>query len=247
MYPLANWKNLRQGYRFGVKTTYSNFHLGTDKIVPVGTPVYAPFDGEARVSVGDEGGNTVTFYPTGINIVIRFLHNSEMYGGTFKKCQIIAKTGNTGLSSAPHSHIDISKNKLDIHNTSNFINPDTFNWEQQGDTNMSVKTELDKPGLGKAKAMAFLNYEDNGEDINDYLNQNYGGKPLGDQSMMAFIDYMWKHPNRAKAMAEYRSQKNTIAQLNAQVADLKKQLANAGNVDKASIRDHASKIIDLAK
>lgn len=31
-----------RGYRFGEKTFYSDFHLGTDYIVPPGTPIFAP-------------------------------------------------------------------------------------------------------------------------------------------------------------------------------------------------------------
>lgn len=166
-------------------------------------------------------------------------------GSTVKAGQKAYVTGNSGYSTAPHLHHGLMPLNPNTGNGyGGYIDPGQYYTTNLGDLqNMSVRTELDKPALGKAKAMSFLEYEDTGEDINDYFNVLYGGKPLGDQPMTAFIDYMWKHPNRAKAMAEYRSQKDTIASLNAQVVDLKKQLANAGgSVDKPGIASLADQI-----
>lgn len=41
-YPLKNWRKIKRGYRFGEKTFYSDFHLGTDYIVLPGTLTRGP-------------------------------------------------------------------------------------------------------------------------------------------------------------------------------------------------------------
>lgn len=116
---------------------------------------------------------------------------------------------------------------------------------KQGGTNMSVRTELDKPGLAKAKQGFFVNNSDNGDDIQDYFNTLYGGKPLGDNNMMAFLDYMWKHQNRKKVMAEIDATRKENVSLKAQVKTLQDQLAHSGNVDKVAIKSHADAINGL--
>lgn len=89
-------------------------HSGTDFGVPVGTPVRASKSGtvikkaELDYSYGhylfiDHGGGLVTIYA----------HNSQLLvnqGDTVKAGQIIAKSGNTGNSTGPHSHIELRYN-----------------------------------------------------------------------------------------------------------------------------------------
>ncbi len=109
-YPLKNWKRLRRGYRFGEKTFYSPRHLGTDYIVPEGTPVFAPVGCEVFIA-GDfpEGGNTIhirfkdrKYGP----LVMRFMHLLKMSPlGKYKAGEILGLTGNTGkLTTASHRH-----------------------------------------------------------------------------------------------------------------------------------------------
>ncbi|MFA6193850.1 MAG: GIY-YIG nuclease family protein [Parcubacteria group bacterium] len=131
-YPLKNWKRLRRGYRFGEKTFYSSFHLGTDYIVPEGTPICAPAGCEVFVA-GDfpEGGNTIharfknrKYGP----LVLRFMHLSKMSPlGKYKAGEILGLTGNTGkLTTAPHLHIDLSRGSVKLKDFKNFLNPDKF-------------------------------------------------------------------------------------------------------------------------
>jgi len=131
-YPLKNWKKIKRGYKFGEKTFYSLHHLGTDYIVPVGTPVYAPASCEVFI-IGDfpEGGNTVhirfknkKYGP----LVMRFMHMSKMSPlGKYKAGDRLGFSGNTGkLTKSPHLHIDISRGKLDLKNFKNFIDPEKF-------------------------------------------------------------------------------------------------------------------------
>ncbi|MDK0900148.1 phage tail spike protein [Clostridium perfringens] len=89
-------------------------HSGTDFGVPEGTPVRVSKSGtvikrrELTTSYGkylfiDHGGGLVTIYA----------HNSELLvneGDTVKAGQVIAKSGTTGNSTGPHSHIELRYN-----------------------------------------------------------------------------------------------------------------------------------------
>lgn len=131
-YPLKNWKKIKKGYRFGEKTFYSDFHLGTDYIVPEGTPVFAPANCEITLAGNfPEGGNTIHVifkHPRYGLLVMRCLHLSKMSPpGKYKAGDILGATGNTGtLTKGPHLHIDISRNKLYLSNFKNFIDPEKF-------------------------------------------------------------------------------------------------------------------------
>jgi len=129
MFPLKT--NKIGGYEFGEKTFYSAHHLGTDYSANYDT-LYAPFDGEiVRTLNGKQGGLTIWFKYK--DYIIRFLHLSKIrceIGEKVKEGYIIGITGNTGsLTKAPHLHLDISKNNVQLNNFNNFINPETFNWE----------------------------------------------------------------------------------------------------------------------
>lgn len=134
MFPLKNWQKLKNGYRHGQPTWYSKQHIGNDYIVPSGTPIYAPKDGEIIYSAyGWEGGNTIWFQFDGL--IMRVLHlRSRPLLGKVKMGGIIGYTGNTGyFTTGPHAHIDISRQKDDIKitkkfdtNFSLFINPDLY-------------------------------------------------------------------------------------------------------------------------
>lgn len=88
-------------------------HAGMDFKTPVGTPVVAPFDGVVtRVNWNwTSNGNCVEVkYKDGA--VAKFLHLSENRaeaGSTVKAGDVIALSGNTGRSTAPHLHYQIEK------------------------------------------------------------------------------------------------------------------------------------------
>ena len=129
MYPLKNWEKLKRGYKFKERTWYSKYHLGLDLIIPKGTPIFAPFNGRIRIMTGIQGGKTIWFYWE--NKIMRVLHLSK-FGkrGEVKKGDIIGYVGNTGsLSKGDHAHIDISKNKVNIYDIKNFMDPEKFDWE----------------------------------------------------------------------------------------------------------------------
>lgn len=137
MFPLKDYKKIRRTYTHGVKTFYSNFHLGEDLIVSENTPILAPFDCIVEKKVGKQSGNACYCYFT--KYVLRFLHCNEVYPGTHKKGDVIALSGNTGLSTAPHIHLDISYRPFNLNNKNNFIDPKGFDWEEE---NMLIKGNL---------------------------------------------------------------------------------------------------------
>lgn len=129
-YPLKNWEKIKRGYKFGEKTFYSARHLGTDYIVPEGTPVYAPDDCEI-VKTGDfpEGGNTIHVrfeHKKHGKLIMRCLHLSKFLPkGKRKEGDILAYSGNTGeYTKGPHLHLDISRDKVEVNNFGNFIDPE---------------------------------------------------------------------------------------------------------------------------
>lgn len=131
-YPLKNWQKIKRGYEFGEKTFYSTFHLGTDYIVPEGTPVYAPMSCEI-VEAGNfpEGGNTVHARLKSQkygSLIMRLMHLSQMSPpGKYKAGAILGRTGNTGsLTRGPHLHLDLSRKSIGPKNPSNFINSEIF-------------------------------------------------------------------------------------------------------------------------
>lgn len=126
IFPLKKWNSLKRGYLFRQPTFYSKHHLGLDLIARKGTPVYAPCDGRVETYIGKEGGNIVEFYFN--KYIMRVLHLSKFGNrGKVKEGDIIGYVGNTGLlSRGSHAHIDISKNKVDIYNIDNFIDPEVF-------------------------------------------------------------------------------------------------------------------------
>ncbi len=98
-------------------------------MVAIGTPLYAPLDLQViKTQVGKEGGNTAFVKLDGRKELVRSLHLRELPKvGKYKRGEVFAFTGNTGLSTGPHWHVDVSKNgNLELTNRSNFIDPEKF-------------------------------------------------------------------------------------------------------------------------
>lgn len=88
------------------------FHDGIDIAVPVGTPVRASADGVVTWS-GDKSGYGLTvIIDHGNGIETLYGHNSRLVakrGSEVKKGQVIAYSGNTGVSTGPHLHYEVRK------------------------------------------------------------------------------------------------------------------------------------------
>jgi murein DD-endopeptidase len=106
-------------------------HKGIDFKTPVGTPVKATFDGTiVRKNFNFRGaGNSLEVQETGgQGRVAKFFHLSELPksvqpGQKVKRGEVIAKSGNTGHSFAPHLHYQLEKggsviDPFDSHKTS---------------------------------------------------------------------------------------------------------------------------------
>jgi len=139
MFPLL--KRQVSGYVFGERTFYSSHHVGVDYHADEGTPLYAPFNGTiVEAFAGVEGGNTIWFKPDNQDVIIRFLHLSRFESSKGQHVTAgteIAKTGHSGkivgtdgqtYIYAPHLHLDISKGSVVLSWPGNFIDPETFEW-----------------------------------------------------------------------------------------------------------------------
>lgn len=134
-YPVHNYLNKKRGYTFGVKTSYSDFHLGEDLIGEKGEPIYAIDNGIIiNIAIYPQGGLTIHL-KLERGELIRYLHLQKtefttinVGGIKVKAGQKIGTMGSSGsLSTNTHLHWDVSKNgKLELDNLSNFTNPLLF-------------------------------------------------------------------------------------------------------------------------
>lgn len=85
----------------------TTYHSGLDMAAPEGTPVHAPAGGRV-VFVGalQERGNTIII-DHGMGVYSLLAHNSKLVatvGQLVQKGDVVALSGNTGLSTGPHVH-----------------------------------------------------------------------------------------------------------------------------------------------
>lgn len=102
------------GWRTDPFTKERAFHRGLDIPVPVGTPVYAPWDAiVARVDRDGVGKGVVN----GNAVILRvgeyrwaFLHLSSVAvraGAQVQRGQLLGRTGQTGRATGPHLHLQV--------------------------------------------------------------------------------------------------------------------------------------------
>lgn len=136
--PLQNQDQYEKGflqfrtpYPSGFGSLSGQPHLGSDILTPVGVPLYAVADGTISFSWGTQGGNTATlicqnpFKELDCDVLrVRYMHLFRFEGQNrqVKQGELIGYTGNTGASTAPHLHIDFSKNGSSL-NIRNFYDP----------------------------------------------------------------------------------------------------------------------------
>lgn len=122
---------VRGGYDYGVKTHYSDRHLGVDwksNYINLPAPKRVKILKTIPESQAPQGGNTLWFQPIGENVIIRWLHLDKFYcqaGKIYDEGVFIAKSGNTGLSDIPHTHEDIWKSAVTLE-FEDTINPHTY-------------------------------------------------------------------------------------------------------------------------
>lgn len=104
-----------------VGTKYTEFgvlgHDGVDFALPMSTAVLAADDGEVvRAGDGDYGTTIVIEHAWGKSYYGHLDKIIKSVGTKVKKGEIIALSGNSGLSSGPHLHFGIKPNKNDFNN-----------------------------------------------------------------------------------------------------------------------------------
>ena len=111
-FPVINARqSSKYGYRTHPITKKKRMHRGLDFAVKKGTPVYATADGVieiARRSRGGSGNFLRIQHSYGFSSSFSHLKNFKVTKGEFvEKGQLIALSGDTGLSSGPHLHYEV--------------------------------------------------------------------------------------------------------------------------------------------
>lgn len=103
-------------------------HKGVDIAVPVGTSVAAAFDGVISKSGYSSARGNYIVIDDGNGTQALYQHLSQSLGAVGRKVtagQVIAKSGNTGVSTGAHLHFEILKNGKNV-------NPQTFKYSGSG-------------------------------------------------------------------------------------------------------------------
>ncbi|MCH7773197.1 MAG: peptidoglycan DD-metalloendopeptidase family protein [Bacteroidetes bacterium] len=127
------------GSRFGIRThpilKIRKMHTGIDFVVNTGAPVYSPGKGKV-VFIGRNGGYGLEMeIDHGFGYRTRYAHLSKVLvkrGQKIMRGDVIAKTGNSGLSTGPHLHYEISHNGRKL-------NPSRFFFDDLGFIELTQK------------------------------------------------------------------------------------------------------------
>ncbi len=85
-------------------------HNGLDIAVSTGTPIKAAADGRVNFAGWNGGYGILVIIDHGNNVETRYAHNSRLnvkVGQKVNRGDVIAYSGNTGVSTGPHSHFEI--------------------------------------------------------------------------------------------------------------------------------------------
>ncbi|MGB5850067.1 MAG: M23 family metallopeptidase [Ignavibacteriaceae bacterium] len=127
------------GSRFGIRShpilKIRKMHTGIDFVVNTGAPVYAPGKGKV-VFIGRNGGYGLEIrIDHGFGYRTRYAHLSKVLvkrGQKISRGDLIAKTGNSGLTTGPHLHYEISHNGRKL-------NPSQFFFDDLGFIELTQK------------------------------------------------------------------------------------------------------------
>jgi murein DD-endopeptidase MepM/ murein hydrolase activator NlpD len=117
VWPVHGWVTSGFGYRASPFTGRIQMHEGLDIATRIGMPVTAPADGIiVRVNTLEGFGKTIVI-DHGYGVTSAYGHNSEILvkaGELIKRGQVIAKAGNTGISTGPHVHYEVRVNGVPV-------------------------------------------------------------------------------------------------------------------------------------
>lgn len=118
------------GMRFHPILRIRLMHEGIDLEADVGTPVHATGDGVVTY-VGRRGGyGKVIVINNGFGYTTLFGHLSKQLvkdGQKVRRGQVIALSGDTGLSTGPHLHYEVRKNGVHVNPADYFFNGQQYN------------------------------------------------------------------------------------------------------------------------
>lgn len=106
----GGWLSSRFGFRTDPFTDQQTFHRGLDFSTPVGTPVRVTGEGVVASVQTQRGFGKVVKIDHGNGVATVYAHLDRILvkkGQTVARGEIIAESGNSGRSSAPHLHYEI--------------------------------------------------------------------------------------------------------------------------------------------
>lgn len=101
------------GYRVHPVLGYARFHSGCDIAAPIGTPIRATAAGRVTCADWMQGyGLAVTIdHGNGVSTLYGHCSSVSVKAGQYvRKGQVVAAVGNTGMSTGPHCHYEVSVN-----------------------------------------------------------------------------------------------------------------------------------------
>ncbi len=103
------------GDGFGAPRYAGGYHLhkGVDIVAPLGTPIYAPFDGQAYTSSNSLGGNVVFVVGAqGTAYNAHLYRYSDSSNSSVSAGEVIGYVGSTGSSTTPHDHFEFHPHSI---------------------------------------------------------------------------------------------------------------------------------------
>lgn len=123
IWPSKGWVTSGYGERTSPFTGFQGLHNGMDIANRVGTPVVATAEGMVVQSGNDPGLGKVVIISHGMGIKTTYGHLSEVMvrsGQRVTRGQKIGTMGNTGRSTGPHLHYEVTQNGVSV-NPSKYI------------------------------------------------------------------------------------------------------------------------------
>lgn len=123
VWPARGWVTSTFGSRISPFTGYPQLHRGMDIANRVGTPVTAPADGIVVKTGFDTGLGKMVVISHGYGIKTTYGHMAEVSvkaGQRVKRGARLGAIGNTGRSTGPHLHYEVSFNGVSV-NPSKYI------------------------------------------------------------------------------------------------------------------------------
>lgn len=125
IWPTSGWLTSSFGKRISPFSGRLSNHNGIDISARPGTPIIAPASGVITYSRFNGGFGRFLRLNHGYGVITHYGHLSKVdvkVGQKVKRGDVIAYVGNTGLSTGPHLHYEVSVNKVPVNPMSYILN-----------------------------------------------------------------------------------------------------------------------------